>query len=126
MKKIVFIMALLLILPLAVLAENWKPYEKTGEGKCVISATKLPGGKVRISVQGFQADKIERYYWGHIDQSPGFEMDTAKGRRFQIITGGKYLFLTPEMVADGGPYILQGCKIDCSNTEGGCCLIVLK
>ncbi|MFH0930087.1 MAG: hypothetical protein V1814_02435 [Candidatus Moraniibacteriota bacterium] len=86
-----------------------------------ITAT-VSGDTATITVTGISGASLERYYWERIDRAPGMTIDLKQGRRFQVKSGGRYLFITPEMVS-GGPYKLVGVGIDCSN-EKGCCLIV--
>lgn len=124
MKKVtklfwLIMMILAIAVPATALAATWEPYEK---GPVTITAT-VEGNTATITVQGFQVDKLERYYWKNIDKSSGFAMDLTKGKRFQLLTGGKYLYLTPDMAGAACPYNLVGVGIDCSNPNG-CCLYV--
>jgi len=80
------------------------------------------GNEDEKSVTGIQGATLVRYYWERVDKSPGMRIDLRQGRRFQVMSGGKYLLITPGMVS-GGPYKLIGVGIDCSNPKG-CCLIV--
>ena len=101
----------------AAMAETFLP-----RGATITAA--VSGDHVTISVTGIQGATLERYYWGHIDKSPGMQINLRQGRRFQVMSGGKYLLITPEMASgESPPYRLVGVGIDCSNPKG-CCLIV--
>lgn len=99
----------------AAMAETFLPHGAT------ITAA-VSGDTATITVTGIPEATLERYYWECIDSSPGMTINLKQGKRFQVMSGGKYLLITPEM-ASGGPYRLIGVGIDCSNPKG-CCLIV--
>ncbi|MDP1845825.1 MAG: hypothetical protein Q8L09_03690 [Candidatus Moranbacteria bacterium] len=114
-RMLFLILVLAIAVPATALAATYLPHGAT------ITAT-VSGDTATITVTGISGASVERYYWERIDKSPGMTMDLKQGRRFQVMSGGKYLLITPEM-ASGGPYKLIGVGIDCSN-EKGCCLIV--
>ncbi len=99
----------------AAMAETFLPHGAT------ITAA-VSGDTATITVAGIPGATLERYYWECIDSSPGMTINLKQGKRFQVISSGKYLLITPGMVS-GGPYKLIGVGIDCSNPKG-CCLIV--
>jgi hypothetical protein len=119
MKKVFALLILVAMvfaaLPAAGLAETFLP-----QGATIVAT--VTGNTAIISVNGVEGATLERYYWERIDRAPGMAIDLSQGRRFQVVSGGKYLLITPEM-ASGGPYKLVGVGIDCSNPKG-CCLIV--
>ena len=117
MKKVFALLILVAVLAaMPASAETFLPHGAT------IVAT-VTGNTATISVTGIEGATLERYYWERIDHAPGMAIDLSQGRRFQVVSGGKYLLITPEMMASGGPYKLVGVGIDCSNPKG-CCLIV--
>ena len=120
MKKGSLILVVVLLAGLvsatAAMAETFLPHHGA-----TIAAT-VSEDTATVSVTGIQGATLVRYYWERVDKSPGMRIDLRQGRRFQVMSGGKYLLITPGMVS-GGPYKLIGVGIDCSNPKG-CCLIV--
>jgi len=114
MKKL---MILMLVLALSIpatlaLAETYDAPQGS-----VITAT-VSGNIATITVTGYQASGLERYYRRGIDKAAGFQIDLSKGRRFQVMKSDLYLFITPEDAAGGAPFKLVGIGVDCSNPKG--------
>lgn len=92
-----------------------------------VSAVVHSDGTADITVAGVDAlDRIEYYSYGEAKnlKGPAIKIDLREGRRFQVVNGGYYALLTPDMNAKPRPeFFGPGVGLDCSNT-GGCTFIV--
>lgn len=120
MRKMAKLFCLIMILTIVVPAAMTLAATYLPQGATIAAA--VSGDTATITVTGISGASLERYYWDRIDRASGMTINLNQGRRFQVMSGGQYLLITPEM-ASGGPYKLVGVGIDCSN-EKGCCLIV--
>lgn len=126
MKKTMIVVAAMVMVASMAMVSSAEAATKLLPRGTTVSASVNADGTADIAVAGVAVDRIEVYAYEGIREvsSSQTKIDLREGRRFQVVVGGYYALLTPDMAGKPVPdFFGSGVGLDCSN-PGGCSFIV--